>query len=1738
MVILFTLGIISFSSAQTFPVQVATNIIPPYSLKLTDYGTTNRFYTTVLFNDPIRFDLMVKFKVIIKGQGITIQTKPEYNPPPVFLQSGIPEQYSSIDFADYFNPNNLNFQGVDRSKLSKSGLLPEGVYSICIEVYEYTQNKKVSNSGCSMAWMVLNDPPIINYPRNFEKLLIQNPQQVVFNWTPRHTGSPNSAFATEYELEIVEMRSGNKNANNAMVTSLPIASITTQQTSFIYGLSETLLIPGQQYAFRVRAKPTIENEYLDLFKNNGYSEVFTFTYGEVCLPPAAFKVEANSAMSFISSWEQGLNHSSYEIQYRENNKEAKWYQKSTFGDEVTVDGLKSNTEYQVKIMGQCGVIASEQSEVFIIKTKEIAENTFVCGSQDNQIDLSNTRLIQALEPATFIHSGDFKVKLLEVANNGDGTFSGKGIAIIPWLKQAGIKVQFKNIKVNEDRVVIAGNIGSIQSDNSRWVYTPTSIDDKKNETTNNTNSSQNNTTTNQASDSDHQNNQNTTTNDTTSTNNQDIAGTNNQTENTNNSTVTSENTDNSTGSANGTSTSGGSTASTSSNGSNNSSGLGDSGSSNTNSGASNNQSVAEKWNPNKGEFGPIKVTFTEAPKKLLGTSDQTCSYESKASFNLTLKEENGVSLPVEFKNVTVVYSLNCGDESLKSATFNWHDPTQPLTASFGLVSGTVQSLSLDINSKKEITGTVNLKTEVTKDISFSDIPNYKNFNTPLDITLKKGLNGSCSFAINHTSSTGITGKWDFSGITNLNLDLTNDKEPIAQLKNASLNKSGIASGVLKVNKPLNWKNDQFEMILELQSLDVQFSPFKGFESWAVNSGKMGATIKNMKGINGEFTSQLNYQNSQFVATATSKNLSGFGMSVENIDLTAQFSKYLSFESIKGKFDVKHPEFDTKVQVTAFEFLPTGLEKLNLQGEFMYGTHQVKLQNTTYKKTENLLLGSASVVSGSGKEKSILSVESFKIHSDGKIEMGAISGDFNSGELFGPLRVTMQIPKSTEKDSEGYNIYNDIKGSFLLNLNADDKKVEELAISEALVSFKRHPETGKFKDVDITWEGDIAIGKVGFVNSSIKKINLKVDKDGMLSGIITANALLEENVSMKAYLGQNESSDLDLVLHKDLKGQVEFHFSGGNNFNGEWKLNKLENLNGDLKKGGENIATFRNGNLNEKQLLTGNLKAVTNASYKNKHCKIEISALDMGFSISLEEGIKSFKITEGQGSMILSEMENVKGSLNMSLEYVDGNNFTAQLSQTKKSEISAFNMTLSKLELQTVIDTKFNLVSIKGSVVANHPRLDSKGIEIQNFEIKEGKLTTFKGNGSANYKNFMFVLENLNYENNNAKNELTASAFVSMKLGSEVQKIEVDDFRIDKEGNITVGKIAGKFQKNRALLIEFEAAFEDERLAGSFNGKLGNLKLSGAMDFGSALNSQNQSYNFGYLAINTSVGASGIPIAATGLKLNEIGGKVGINYTLKNSETAFGAPKENNYVAGLKIGISDVANIFALGGEPLVEIGTDNFQFNLKGDLVIPRNGEYHVVEGSLDVQYNYPQESLKGTAEMTVRIPAKSGFLLSATPTLTFDFQKEYWSLRGHNEGLLFNTVNFNGSIFLQDSLGFRAALSGRINYSKSIEIEKNLGFWGFELNTNASIAISCATEAKLKFTDKELTSSFYMEVVGTGKLDVTGSVNYNYEAQASGKLLVAYENQKATLEGKLALKIIKDKEVTDEYSYNLKTEL
>ena len=943
---------------------------------------------------------------------------------------------------------------------------------------------------------------------------------------------------------------------------------------------------------------------------------------------------------------------------------------------------------------------------------------------------------------------------------------------------------------------------------------------------------------------------------------------------------------------------------------------------------------------------------------------------------------------------------------------------------------------------------------------------------------------------------------------------------------------------LSVKKPLKWSTEYYKASLELQALGVEFSPFIGVKSWNITSGSINATISDLKNLEGTISSQLTYSGESFSASATSNQLTGFGMNISNLDLTARFSKFFSFESLTGGFSVKHPEFDALVHVNEFEFLPTGLEKINLGGEFHYKEYDVKVQSSTFNKKDKVLEASASVVSGTGKEKSILNVESFKIHTDGQVEMGAISGDFDSGNLFGPLRITMEIPKSPGKDDEGYNIYKDIKGSFLLNLDAENKQVEELAISEALVSFKRHPETGKYKDVKVTWQGDISVGKVGFVNARIKKITLEVDEEGMLSGIITCDALLEENVSLKAYLAENEASDLDLILHKDLEGQVEFHFSGGSDFKGDWKLNKLTNMNGDLKKGGNTIATFRNGHLNESQTLTGKLSAVTNASYKNRHCRVNITDMDMGFAVSLQEGIKSFKITEGRGAILLSEMENVTGQLQLDLEYIQGTHFAAQISQSKKSEITAFSMQLSNLALNPIFDTQFNLISISGSVLANHPKLDSKkGIYIKHFEIKEGRLTSFEGNGAAQYKGFQFDLGNIHYENTSDNQFLKADALVVMKLGKSPQKIEVNKFQINAKGEISVGEVIGEFKKGNTFSLDFKAAFNEDRLAGSFDGKLGPMELGGAIDMGSAKNLGDETYHFGFLSITSSLGPAGVPLGPTGLKLTKIGGRAGINYYLPDLKSTTGDPREGNYVAGLTTGISDVGNVFNVEGNTMVNINEDNFQLDLTGKMTIPKKPPY-VVQGDLEVTYRYPEQTLNGNANMTVMIPPSSGFLLKATPTLVFNFQKQYWMLKGNNSGQLFNAINFTGLIELKDSSGFRAHLNGIIDYSKEIRIEKGATLFGFGLKADAMIGISCYTKASLRFTDDDLASAFRMNVTGKGDLEVSGSVEYNWSALASGTVDVEYKDRQAKIKGELLIQVINGTDEEKEYKYEVDTEL
>jgi len=444
------------SPAQVYPVQATVQLTPPYSLYLADYveAGTERLALNIFLSDIARPSLDVRFRLKIVGQGIAIETKPAYIPPPMSIHGGVPLRLISTDLAEYFNPNNLDFQGLTRKQYEQRGMLPEGVYQFCFEVLEYNRGVKISNTACATAWMILNDPPMINLPRQDEKLKVVSPQNVLLQWTPRHTASPNSAFNTEYDITMVEVWPATRNPNDAILTSPPIYEATTASTTIIYGPAETPLEPGRRYAFRVRARSMAGVDQIDLFKNNGYSEVFTFVYGDACDLPTGISVASVSSTRFSLTWEGLFNQTAYKVRYRPAGT-VDWYQNDVSLTTSEITGLKPNTTYDYQVAATCGFYDGQYTTVAQVTTAATPETSYSCGIPLGTFNLDPANLTGSLKPGDIVNAGDFDVKLTKVSGS-NGIFTGEGVIEVPYFHKARVKVSFSDITVNKELRLVNG----------------------------------------------------------------------------------------------------------------------------------------------------------------------------------------------------------------------------------------------------------------------------------------------------------------------------------------------------------------------------------------------------------------------------------------------------------------------------------------------------------------------------------------------------------------------------------------------------------------------------------------------------------------------------------------------------------------------------------------------------------------------------------------------------------------------------------------------------------------------------------------------------------------------------------------------------------------------------------------------------------------------------------------------------------------------------------------------------------------------------------------------------------------------------------------------------------------------------------------------------------------------------------------------------------------------------------
>lgn len=454
---LFLLPVINLIAQ--LPVQVTPQLIPPYSLQVSDYYTPGasaaKLNLLLLLRDFNKPSLQVRLRMSISSQTVSISTKEDVTFTPITITSGEPKYLAPDELGEYFNSNKLNFSGITQTQYEQSGKLPEGFYTFCFEVVDVATGQTVSNKGCAIAWLTLSEPPLLNLPRNGESLIPLPQQNVLFQWTPRHTASP-TAFSTEYVFSIYEVLPGHSSPEEALNT-VPLYTDVISQTTYLYDISKPLLNIGSKYIWRVQAKAKNGTQELAMFRNNGYSEAFWFTYLNNCPEPTNIAATALGQRVDIT-WSPNTQHVKYKVEYRKTgNADAQWFEISNTVPRVSITDLEPGGTYEYRVGAACQYGSYMFSSLHqFTANDENATTVPNCGMPVN-ITPSSEPLLQQMAVGDIVKVGDFEVKVTKVEGN-QTSFTGEGYVKVSWLANMKIGVKFTNITVTTDGRLKTGEI--------------------------------------------------------------------------------------------------------------------------------------------------------------------------------------------------------------------------------------------------------------------------------------------------------------------------------------------------------------------------------------------------------------------------------------------------------------------------------------------------------------------------------------------------------------------------------------------------------------------------------------------------------------------------------------------------------------------------------------------------------------------------------------------------------------------------------------------------------------------------------------------------------------------------------------------------------------------------------------------------------------------------------------------------------------------------------------------------------------------------------------------------------------------------------------------------------------------------------------------------------------------------------------------------------------------------------
>ena len=441
-----------------YPVHATVQVLPPYSLYLSDYsnGFRDRLVITLYNRDLQQQTLDCRLRLRISNtSGFCIESRDEVPQRSITVEPNVPLRLTSQDIAPYLQPGSVKQTGTLRN-----GRLPEGMMTFSVQVVEQHTGRILSPWASGRAWLETKKPPMLVMPEKDETIAFIDPQHILFRWYPQHQG----LSGVEYELHIREMLDNCQNPAAQYDSGKEVFTTKTRQTLYNYSNIDPELIPGHTYAWKVRAVAMDGIDEIGVFDNDGYSETGWFRLVRGCDAPVIDRAEAGYRKLDLG-WHGSADDMRYTVQYsaEKENGSYNWTDTTTIDNETTLYGLTPGVTYSYRVGALCSAtgkpVYSQIGTVKIPNRDSISAAN--CGVKPEYKELSKERKTDLKVGDRVTVGGDYTMLITELNNKGNGVYGGKGRLTFTWVFFVGLEVTFDDLVVNTDGYQIDGTVNTV-----------------------------------------------------------------------------------------------------------------------------------------------------------------------------------------------------------------------------------------------------------------------------------------------------------------------------------------------------------------------------------------------------------------------------------------------------------------------------------------------------------------------------------------------------------------------------------------------------------------------------------------------------------------------------------------------------------------------------------------------------------------------------------------------------------------------------------------------------------------------------------------------------------------------------------------------------------------------------------------------------------------------------------------------------------------------------------------------------------------------------------------------------------------------------------------------------------------------------------------------------------------------------------------------------------------------------